>query len=140
MFLTSGIFHWRKEKNFITLGKLEQASCFFQKHITGKIPSSFSTFSVQEDKGQGIYFSIDSANGLRELVQLNAFEIHAWNCRKNNLMRPDQIVMDFDPGPDVAWKEVVSAAKELKIMLEKIGLKKFCEAHRRKRSARACSA
>lgn len=102
-----------------------EGTCFFQKHITGKIPSSFNTFPVQEDKGQGIYFSIDSANGLRELVQLNAFEIHAWNCRKNNLMRPDQIVMDFDPGPDVAWKEVVSAAKDLKIMLEKIGLKSF---------------
>jgi len=102
-----------------------EGTCFFQKHFTGSVPESFHTFPVKEDKGQGIYLSIDSAAGLQELVQLNAFEIHAWNCHKDNYLRPDQIVMDFDPGPGVPWSEVVDAAFELKEMLEDLDLKSF---------------
>lgn len=100
-------------------------TCFYQKHITGKVPESFNTFPVKENKGTEIYFSINSAKGLRDLVQLNAFEIHGWNCHYENLMNPDQIVMDFDPGPGVPWKEVVSAAFELKEMLDDLGLESF---------------
>lgn len=102
-----------------------EGTCFYQKHITGKVPDSFHTFPVKEGKGEGIYLSIDSASGLQELVQLNAFEIHAWNCHKDDYLRPDQIVMDLDPGDDVPWKEVVEAAFELKEMLEDLNLKSF---------------
>lgn len=102
-----------------------EGTCFFQKHFTGSIPDSFHTFPVREEKGQGIYLSIDSAEGLQELVQLNAFEIHAWNCDKDDYMRPNQIVMDFDPGPEVPWSDVIEAAFELKEMLEDLDLKSF---------------
>ena len=99
--------------------------CFFQKHINGKIPDSFQTFPIKEEKGEGNYLAIDSSEGLQELVQLNAYEIHAWNCKKDDYMRPDQIVMDFDPGEGVPWKEVVSAAFELKEILDDLGLESF---------------
>jgi len=102
-----------------------EGTCFYQKHISGKIPEAFTTFPVMEGKGEGIYLSINSADGLFELVQLNAFELHAWNCQRDDVMHPDQIVMDFDPGPGVAWKEVVSAAFELKALLEELNLKSF---------------
>lgn len=99
--------------------------CFFQKHFVGKNPSSFHTFPVKEDSGEGIYLSINSVEGLLDLVQLNAFEIHAWNCHKDDYLRPDQIVMDLDPGEGVPWKQVVEAAFELKEMLEDLDLKSF---------------
>lgn len=102
-----------------------EGTCFYQKHVSGSIPDSFHTFPVKENNGEGIYLSIDSAQGLQELVQLNAFELHAWNCHKDNYMRPDQIVMDFDPGPGVPWSEVIEAAFELKEMLEDLDLKSF---------------
>lgn len=102
-----------------------EGKCFFQKHISGNIPESFHTFPVKEDKGEGIYLSIDSTDGLLELVQLNAFEIHAWNCDKDDYMRPNQIVMDFDPGPGIKWEVVIEAAFELKEMLEDLGLESF---------------
>lgn len=100
-------------------------TCFYQKHIKGKIPDSLHTFALQEEGGKGIYLSVDSARGLRELVQINAFELHAWNCQRHAIMRPDQIVMDFDPGPGVPWKEVVCAAFELKDLLDELNLKSF---------------
>lgn len=102
-----------------------EGTCFFQKHVSGKVPESFKTFPLMENDGEGIYISINSPQGLRELVQLNAFEIHAWNCHYQTATRPDQIVMDFDPGPDVPWKEVVSAAFELKALLDELNLKSF---------------
>lgn len=98
-----------------------EGKCFFQKHVSGNVPDSFHTFPVEDET----YISIDSAQGLRELVQLNAFELHVWNCHDQDVMRPDQIVMDFDPGPGVPWKEVVSGAFELKEMLEDLNLKSF---------------
>lgn len=102
-----------------------EGTCFYQKHVSGKVPDSFTTFPLMEGSGEGVYVSIDSAQGLREMVQLNAFELHAWNCHYQSAMRPDQIVMDFDPGPGVPWKEVVSAAFELKEMLEDLNLVSF---------------
>lgn len=102
-----------------------EGTCFYQKHISGKVPESFYTFPIKEDQGEGIYLAIDSKEALQELVQLNAFELHAWNCHMDDYMRPDQFVMDFDPGPDVPWKEVVEAAFEMKEMLEDLDLKSF---------------
>lgn len=104
-----------------------EKKCFYQKHMTGTMPDSLVTFPVEEDKGTGIYFSIHNAQGLLDLVQLNAFEVHAWNCHYQKLLRPDQIVMDLDPGPGVVWKDVVKGAFELKKLLEKLGLKSFAK-------------
>ncbi len=102
-----------------------EGTCFFQKHFTGNIPDSFHPFSVKEGNNEGTYISINSVEGLLELVQLNAFEIHAWGSNKDDYMAPDQIVMDFDPGPGVQWDEIVEAAFELKEMLEDLDLKSF---------------
>lgn len=99
--------------------------CFFQKHFVGKNPKSFHTFPIEENSGEGVYLSINSVEGLLELTQLNAFEIHAWNCQQDNYHRPDQIVMDLDPGEGVLWKDVIEGAFELKQMLEDLGLKSF---------------
>ncbi len=102
-----------------------EGTCFYQKHVSGKVPDAFHTFPIDEEKGAGIYVSINSIQGLMELVQLNAFEIHAWNADKDDYLHPNQIVMDFDPGPGVTWKKVVDAAFELKEMLEDLNLKSF---------------
>lgn len=102
-----------------------EGTCFFQKHFTGNVPDAFHTFPVKEDDGEGIYVSVNSPAGIMEFVQLNAFEIHAWNTHKDDYMHPDQIVMDFDPGPGVPWKEVVEAAFELKGILDDLDLKSF---------------
>lgn len=102
-----------------------EGSCFFQKHLGKNMSDAFISFPIMEDKGEGIYFSINSPQGLQELVQLNAFELHCWNCHRQKVMRPDQIVMDFDPGPGVPWNEVIRGAFELKSMLEDLGLVSF---------------
>lgn len=94
-----------------------EETCFFQKHLIGTAPEGVT---AGEDS-----VSIDSKEGLIQLVQMNAFEIHAWNCHTDDIMSPDQIVMDFDPGPGVPWDEVVDAAFELKDVLDDLELRSF---------------
>lgn len=99
--------------------------CFYQKHFTGKTPDSFHTFKVKEESGEGTYVSVDSKEGILNLVQLNAFEIHAWNSRKEDYLHADQIIFDLDPGPGVTWKRVIKAAFEIKELLNDLDLVSF---------------
>lgn len=97
--------------------------CFFQKHPPemDKNPALIPVLYG----GDPPYVIVDSAEGLVALVQLGALELHAWNSRAPVLDRPDQIVMDFDPGPGVAFGQVKAACLELKQMLERLDLKSF---------------
>jgi bifunctional non-homologous end joining protein LigD len=100
--------------------------CFFQKHPgQWKLPKSLNSFKVKEKSETNLYISLNTPEGLRQLAQMNAFEIHTWNCHDDALMNPDQIVMDFDPDEKLSFKEVIKAAFELKEILDKLKLKSF---------------
>ncbi len=100
--------------------------CFYQKHPD---PRNFSedlkSFKVREKNHTNLYITLDSLLGLKRLVQMDAFEIHAWNCHYQTLMHPDQIVMDFDPDPSVTFQAVVEGCLEMKKILDKLKLKSF---------------
>lgn len=100
--------------------------CFYQKHPQMMdVEKFFKTFKVKEETKTTIQMALDSKVGLKQVVQMNAFEIHVWNCHYDQLMYPDQIVIDFDPDPDIVFSQVVHAANVLKTMLEKLNLKSF---------------
>ncbi|WP_374077179.1 DNA ligase D [Bdellovibrio bacteriovorus] len=100
-------------------------NCFFQKHISGKIPVDIIPVTIREKSGPKSYLTIDSKEGLLSLSQMRAFELHAWGCHSDNIEHPDQIVLDLDPGPGVTWLSVVDAALEIRKILEDIDLKSF---------------
>jgi bifunctional non-homologous end joining protein LigD len=52
-------------------------------------------------------------------------EIHPWPAREDKLERPDQIVMDLDPGEGVEWKAVIEGAKEARDRLSAVGLTSY---------------
>lgn len=92
-----------------------QAKCFFQKHMAHLSSSS----------GIKNYVTVSNLQGVLELVQMGAFEIHCWNCREPNIENPDQIVMDLDPGEGVSFEAVREAAINLKNTLNRLRLKSF---------------
>lgn len=100
-------------------------ACFFQKHVHGKLGEHLNEIMIKEKSGKQSYVVIDRPEALVDLVQMGAFEIHAWNCRKEDVEAPDQIVMDFDPGPGVGWKQVVQGAMDLKKILDRLKIKSF---------------
>ena len=99
--------------------------CFFQKHMTGKMPDNIDTVRIKEKSATETYMTLASPEAVAELVQMSSFEFHVWNCRNDNIEHPDQFIVDFDPGPGVSWQEVIDAAFELKDLLDHLKLKSF---------------
>lgn len=98
-------------------------ACFFSKHFAEKLPAHL--IPIKDDKDKPPFFAVDSVDGLLTLVQNNTLEIHPWNCHRDRIEAPDQIVMDFDPDPSVDFEQVKEGVWELKKMLDQLKLKTF---------------
>lgn len=102
--------------------------CFFQKHAKDAIPETVGRVVVPEKSGDDKadpYMLLDSSSALLALVQLGVVEFHVWNARADRLDRPDTLVMDLDPGPDVPWQDVVFAATAVRDLLQEVGLESW---------------
>lgn len=54
---------------------------------------------------------------------MGVLEFHIWGSRYSDLEHPDRIVMDIDPGQDVTFDEVKTAALDIKDRLLSHGLR-----------------
>lgn len=98
---------------------------FFQKHLNAvKIP-----FVRELDPaffpGHPPMIAIDSAEALVSCAQMNVVEFHTWNATTADMLRPDRIVFDLDPGDGVGWEQIQQGTELTKTLLDEIGLKSF---------------
>ena len=99
---------------------------FFQKHAGKGFGDAVKRIEIREADGKHAeYFYIDDIAGLMQLVQMNAIEFHPWGSRVDDLERPDRMVFDLDPDPSIAWKDVRSAAFDVRDRLSAMGLPSF---------------
>ncbi|MCL2445849.1 MAG: non-homologous end-joining DNA ligase [Oscillospiraceae bacterium] len=68
---------------------------------------------------------ITSAEELLAEVQQNTVEFHAWGSRIDALEQPDMMVFDLDPDEGLALEQVRQGARDLKKILDKLGLKSY---------------
>ncbi|RWO41546.1 MAG: DNA ligase D [Mesorhizobium sp.] len=102
--------------------------CFFQRHAFTGMPPSVVTFEATNSEGETkSYLSIEGAKGYLALAQFGVVEFHTWGTHRTSLDRPDQIVLDLDPGEGISWREVVEAAVHIKDELERLGLVPFAK-------------
>jgi bifunctional non-homologous end joining protein LigD len=94
---------------------------FFQKH-GHSMPSAIRTGKAD---GQP-FLAIDDADGLIAMAQMSAIELHAWGATEADPLHPDQIVFDLDPGEEVPFSDVVTAAIDVRDQLRRLGLESFC--------------
>ena len=93
--------------------------------VPGMIPA-IRTFALREASGtDATYFEVRDLEGLLGLVQVNAIELHPWGARTRDPERPDRLVMDLDPAPDVPFRAVVAGARELRERLATMKLESF---------------
>ncbi len=96
--------------------------CFFAKHPWSGLSRVVQRVDVGEAEPM---LALDSLEGLMSLVQAGVVEIHPWGSRADRLDRPDRLIFDLDPGEDVPWSAVITAARAVRGRLESHGLKSF---------------
>jgi bifunctional non-homologous end joining protein LigD len=101
--------------------------CFYQKHIDAAWSDEIERVAVPEGDGEGIYASVGTPGALVGLVQKGVIELHVWGSTTRDLGKPDRMVFDLDPDPDVPWREVMAAARFTRERLEAIGLASFAK-------------
>jgi bifunctional non-homologous end joining protein LigD len=97
---------------------------FFQKHAWKGLNSNIVQARDPEDPAEPL-IAIRDFDGLIGLVQAAALEIHPWGSTLTDWERPDTIIMDLDPGENVAWEAMIEAAREVRARLEAAGLAAF---------------
>lgn len=98
---------------------------FFQKHPMRGL-RRVAHVRLREESGElDDYLCPADAASIIELVQYGTIEFHPWASRAQSLEEPDYLVFDLDPGPGVAWRKVIDAARWLRDRLAKVALKSF---------------
>ena len=78
--------------------------CRYLRHSGERAPKQVRVVNIQEQTKIGDYMIVDDLAGLIALAQRNIIEFHTWNSTADHVERPDRVIFDLDPGPDVAWK------------------------------------
>ena len=99
--------------------------CFFQKHGFAGLTDAVEIVQAGGAEGPEEAIVIRDFSGLINLVQASVLEIHPWGARIEDLERPDRLIFDLDPGPNVRWEAVIEGAREVRRRLEGKGLESF---------------
>jgi bifunctional non-homologous end joining protein LigD len=96
--------------------------CRFLRHGKAWGPTALRRIRIREKTKVGEYLVADDLAAVVSLVQMGIVEIHTWNSVADDLERPNRIVWDLDPGPQVSWPAVVDAARLLREVLSMLSL------------------
>jgi DNA ligase D-like protein (predicted polymerase) len=97
---------------------------FYQKRAPENRPAWLRTVTLSFPSGRTAEeIVVDDAAGLAWIVNLGCIELHPHAVRAGNLECPDELRIDLDPGPGVAWDDVRRVAMEARALLEDVGLR-----------------
>jgi bifunctional non-homologous end joining protein LigD len=110
-----------------------QGNHFFQKdaptHMPEWIPTRAyrSTSRESREKRTIRYPLVNDELALLWMVNMGCIDMNAWYSRIDRPERPDFVLFDLDPSPDVGFAETVEVALLVKAMLDGIGLRSFAK-------------
>jgi bifunctional non-homologous end joining protein LigD len=99
--------------------------CIYLKHAKQWGPNALRRVKIQEKTKVGEYLVADNIEAVVSLAQMGIVEVHTWNSTDDDVERPNRIVWDLDPGPEVAWKDVVTGAKVVRDVLQALKLESW---------------
>ena len=96
---------------------------FYQKRAPDNRPAWLRTVTLAFPSGRTAEeVVVDDAAGLAWIVNLGCLELHPHPVRAGDLEHPDELRVDLDPGPGVAWDDVRRVALEVRALLGELGL------------------
>ena len=102
-----------------------KGECFFKKHLETK-SEGIGSITLPSDKGKKEdYYYIKDITGLISEVQMNSYEFHVWGSRVPLYNHPDILVFDLDPDEGMPLAKIREGVKDLKSILDEIGLVSF---------------
>jgi len=100
-----------------------EGEAFYQKRAPDNRPPWLRTVTLSFPSGRTAEeVVVDDAAGLAWIVNLGCIELHPHPVRSGDLDHPDELRVDLDPGPGVAWEDVRRVALEVKALLGEMGL------------------
>jgi bifunctional non-homologous end joining protein LigD len=97
---------------------------FYQKRAPEARPDWLRTVTLSFPSGRTAEeVVVDDAAGLAFIVNLGCIELHPHPVRSGDLEHPDELRIDLDPGPGVAWADVRRVALEANALLGELGLR-----------------
>src|SRR4051794_17828153 len=97
---------------------------FYQKRAPEQRPDWLRTVTLSFPSGRvAEEVVVDDAAGLAWIVNLGCIELHPHPVRAADLEHPDELRVDLDPGPGVAWDDIRKVALEVKALLDEMGLR-----------------
>ena len=101
-----------------------EGEAFYQKRAPSERPAWLRTVTLSFPSGRTAEeVVVDDIAGLAWIVNLGCIELHPHPLRSADLEHPDELRVDLDPGPGVAWGDVRAVAMEVKAFLEEMGLR-----------------
>jgi DNA ligase D-like protein (predicted polymerase) len=100
------------------------AEPFYQKRAPKNVPAWLRTVTLAFPSGRTAEeIVVDDAAGLAWLVNLGGIALHPHAVRTGDLDHPDELRIDLDPGPGIAWDDVRRVAVEVHGLLDELGLR-----------------
>src|SRR5580692_11775050 len=101
-----------------------EGEAFYQKRAPGERPDWLRTVTLSFPSGRTAEeVVVDDAAGLAWIVNLGCIELHPHPVRSGDLDHPDELRVDLDPIPGVAWEDVRRVAVEVREFLDDVGLR-----------------
>ena len=96
---------------------------FFQKRVPDSAPEWLQTTTVQTVNGtpSRALVAADLAH-VAWAVNLACLGFHVWPQRADDLEHADELRLDLDPQPGTGFEDVRAAARELKTLLDELGI------------------
>ena len=99
--------------------------CFYQKHPAPEAEGIVRVPVLADSGKTDDYIYIENIKGLLLEVQMDTLEFHVWGSRADRLEKPDMMVFDLDPGEGLDIAGMRQGVRDLKTILDEIGLVSF---------------
>jgi bifunctional non-homologous end joining protein LigD len=118
-------------RRLLNLFRCREGKCFFQRNRehppTGKEFDRLVHFEPVEQKNGRTedYLYVTSAEEIVACAKVQTVEFHGWGSRAGEVERPDRLVIDLDPDPELGFEPVKAAGLQLRRSFAALGLESF---------------